>query len=178
MPNSFSVEDFGVAVNAKYDRFGCGPRARVRYVAASSSSSPAAAFAPSACFSRAAASPPCDECASSMMTAYRLSPSPAPVILSSTYGYSCSVEMMIFDVESASASASCAESTSIFFTTPGVWSNWKMVRCSCRSSTTRSVITMTLWNTAWLSSPNRFDSRCASHAIVLDFPDPAECWIR
>src|SRR5260370_1221335 len=47
-----------------------------------------------------------------------------------------------------------------------------MVRCSCRSSTSRSVITMTLWNTGWLSSPNRLDSRCPSHAIVFDFPDP------
>ena len=99
-------------------------------------------------------------------------------ILSSTYGYICSVLMMIFDVASSSASASCAESSSIFFTTPGVWSNWKIVRCSCRSSTTRSVITMTLWNTGWFSSSNRFDSRCASHAIVFDLPDPAECSTR
>ena len=72
VPNSFSVGDFGVAVNAKYDRFGCGPRTRVMYSAGSSSSSIGAALTPSACLSRAAASPPCEECASSMITAYRL----------------------------------------------------------------------------------------------------------
>ena len=115
------------------------------YSAGSSSSSIAAALTPSACLSRAAASPPWEECASSMITAYRWPPSPASAILSSTYGYICSVLMMTLDVASSSAPASWAESTSIFFTTPGVWSNWKMVRCSCRSSTTRSVITMTLW---------------------------------
>jgi len=60
---------------------------------------------------------------------------------------------------------------SIFFTTPGVWSNWKMVRCNCRSSTTRSVITMTFVEHRLISSPNRFDSRCASHAIVFDLPE-------
>ena len=29
VPKSSSVRGFGVAVNAKYDRFGCGPRTRV-----------------------------------------------------------------------------------------------------------------------------------------------------
>ena len=106
MPNSFSVDDFGVAVNAKYDRFGCGPRTRVMYSAGSSSSSIAAALTPSACLSRAAASPPWEECASSMITAYRWPPSPVSAILSSTYGYICSVLMMILDVASSSAPAS------------------------------------------------------------------------
>jgi hypothetical protein len=91
VPNSFSVGDFGVAVNAKYDRFGCWPRTRVMYSAGSSSSSGGAALTPSACLSRAAASPPCEEWASSMITAYRLPPSAAFAILSSTYGYFCSV---------------------------------------------------------------------------------------
>ena len=36
-----------------------------------------------------------------MITAYRWLPSPAPAILLSTYGYVCSVLMMIFDVASS-----------------------------------------------------------------------------
>lgn len=120
MPNSFSVGDLGVAVKAKYDRFGCLPRTRVMYSASSSSSSRGTALPPSACLSRIAESPPCEECASSMMTAYRLPASPMSAIFPSTNGYSCSVLMTIFDVASSSAAASWAESSSIFFTTPGV----------------------------------------------------------
>jgi hypothetical protein len=49
------------------------------------------------------------------------------------------------------------------------------VSCSCLSSTRRSVITTTLSNTFSSASLCSDDSRCASQAIVLLLPDPAEC---
>ena len=106
VPNSFSVGDFGVAVNAKYDRFGCGPRTRVMYVR------------------RVLVLLPGDRVGAERLLEPRrrvpalggvrlvddhrvpLAAQPAPAILSSTNGYFCSVLMMIFDVESSSASAS------------------------------------------------------------------------
>ena len=56
-PNRFSVRDVGVAVNAKYDRFGCLRRIRPRY-SSGVSSDRASLSVPIACRSRAAASPP------------------------------------------------------------------------------------------------------------------------
>ena len=47
-----------------------------------------------------------------------------------------------------------------------------------RSSTTRSVMTTTLWNTSASSAECSDDSRCASQAIELDLPEPAECCTR
>lgn len=99
-------------------------------------------------------------------------------IFFSTNGYICSVLMTIFEVESSRAPASWVESSSIFLTTPGVWSNWKMVFWSCRSRTTRSVITMILLKTGWLAVSKSVERRCASHAIVFDLPEPAECWTK
>jgi hypothetical protein len=69
-----------------------------------------------------AASPVCDECASSMITAYRRPG--ASSILSSTNGNFCSVVMMIRACSPASASASWEESVSIRSTTPWACSNW------------------------------------------------------
>ena len=45
-------------------------------------------------------------------------------------GNFCKVVMMTFAVSPASASANCEEDSSIFFTTPTVWSNWKIVSWS------------------------------------------------
>src|SRR5262249_9686915 len=39
-------------------------------------------------------------------------------------------------------------------------------------------MTITLSKTLRSSALWRVDSRCAVHAIVFDFPDPAECWTR
>jgi hypothetical protein len=75
VPNSSTVRSFGVAVNAKKLRFAWWPRAATTAASAdsesnSSSSSPTdAAPAPRACLSALAASPVCDEWASSTMTA-------------------------------------------------------------------------------------------------------------
>ena len=40
------------------------------------------------------------------------------------------------------------------------------------------MITTTLSKTLWSSASWRVESRWAVHAMVFDFPDPAECWIR
>ena len=53
----------------------------------------------------------------------------------------------------------------------------RIASCSCPSSTVRSVTTMTESKTFSLSTCSRA-SRCAVQAIVLVFPDPAECSIR
>ena len=63
-------------------------------------------------------------------------------------------------------------------TTPIACSNWLMVSCNWRLSTTRSVMTTTLWNTLASSSECSDESLCASQAIELDLPDPAECCTR
>ena len=63
-------------------------------------------------------------------------------------------------------------------TAPSVWSKPEMVSCSCASSTVRSVTTMTLANTGLFSVLNREASRYAVHAMELDLPDPALCWMR
>ena len=101
--------------------------------------------------------------------------------------------MMIRAFVPRSASRSCAEFWSIFTIDPGTWSKEATVSRSCLSSTRRSVTTTTLWNTGsfalspaartaalnWAGSAGvcRVDNRCASQAMVFDFPDPAECWI-
>ncbi len=103
-PNSSKVFAFGVAVNAKNDRFSCGPRADTALAMASvtgftgSATRPASSasatvsscssVAPRASRRSSAASPVCDECASSTITAYCW-PGVDP-ILSSTNGNVCS----------------------------------------------------------------------------------------
>ena len=62
-----------------------------------------------------------------------------------TTGNFCSVVMITRAVLPSNAARNCAESWSIFTMVPGVCSNPATVACNCRSSTTRSVITMTLW---------------------------------
>ncbi len=61
--------------------------------------------------------------------------------------------MMIRAVLPASAARSCVESSSIFTIVPGVCAKPATVDCSWRSSTTRSVMTMTLLKIGW-STPN------------------------
>jgi hypothetical protein len=99
-------------------------------------------------------------------------------IFSVTYGNFCSVVMMMRACWPVSASASWVESSSMRCTTPCTCSNWWTVSCSCLSSTRRSVITTTLSNTFSSASLCSDDSRCASQAIVLLLPDPAECSTR
>lgn len=53
-------------------------------------------------------------------------------------------------------------------TGPLSWKPWS-------SNTRRSVMTITLSNTALSWSSWSFDKRCANHAIEFDFPEPAEC---
>ena len=138
MPNSSSVFAFGVAVNAKKERFagpaaaGERPREQVLAVAALRLVGSVLALgrvelssserADSARRRSAAASPVCEECASSTITAYRRAGSAS--ILSSTNGNFCSVVTMIRACSPASASASWLESLSIRTTTPCTCSNW------------------------------------------------------
>ena len=77
LAKQFQGAPLGVAVNAKNDRLGCGPRAATAS-ASSTSESPGSMSAsasisgsaePSARRSSLAASPVCDECASSTITA-------------------------------------------------------------------------------------------------------------
>ena len=93
-------------------------------------------------------------------------------------GNFCSVVTIMRACSPARASASCAESSSMRCTTPMACSNWLIVSWSWRSSTTRSVMTTTLWNTLASSSECSDDNRCASQAIEADLPDPAECCTR
>ena len=134
-----------------------------------------------------AASPLWLLCASSTMIATRL-----PSILASAMtGNFCRVVMMIFVLVSSSASRSCAEFTSIRCSIPFTCSKPLIVSCSCRSSTVRSVMTTTLWNTS-SSGPKpasrarssiragsvgvcKSANRCASQEIELLLPEPAEC---
>jgi hypothetical protein len=165
-PNVSSVFGFGVAVNAKNDRFFCFPRDRALASSAASgspassanssdASASASASSPfSTDFSCFTASPDVEECASSTITANRrpTTPDAAPAAASSaaiaaTTGNFCSVVMMIRAALPSRAAFNWAEFSSIRAMVPGVWSKPATVSRSWRSSTVRSVITTTLSNT-------------------------------
>ena len=76
----------------------------------------------------------------------------------------------------SSAARSWLECWSTRTIVPGVWSSPATVSCSCRSSTRRSVMMTTLSKIGWSSSPCSRDSEWAVQAMVLDLPEPAECW--
>ena len=96
-------------------------------------------------------SPVVDEWASSTITANRcpatpfVSPSTAAfAAISATTGNFCSVVMMIRAPCPARASRNWSDFWSTRTIVPGVWSSPATVSCSCRSSTRRSVMMMTL----------------------------------
>jgi hypothetical protein len=109
-------------------------------------------------------------------------------------GNVCSVTVMIFPVSRESAFASWSDFapcfSSIFTTSPAVFSKLPTVSRSCASRFRRSVMITTLSKTCApgfnpaASAPGSIsagsvgtcseDSRCASHPIVFDFPDPAD----
>ena len=123
-PNSSSVFDFGVAVNAKYDRFGCLPRTRRQVLAVGVSSSSAASRpTPSACFTRP---PPPRLRRVRLVDDHRvpLAAELAPATLSSTNGNFCSVVMMIFAVESVERVGELPRVLVDLLHHAGVWSNW------------------------------------------------------
>ena len=91
-------------------------------------------------------------------------------------GNFCRVVTMIV-LPASSASLSWREVVSMFSTTPRVCSNWRMVRCSWRSSTRRSVMTTIESNTRRSRGSCRVESWWASQAMVKLLPLPAECWI-
>jgi hypothetical protein len=187
LPNSSSVFGFGVAVKAKIERFGSGPRLAISArIALSSSSSgvSAPASSASACSSEPEAStafmlfvlsPDCDECASSTISGKRL-PGSSPISFAITGNFWSVVTMIVFPA--SSASFSWREVVSMFSTTPSVCSNWRMVVWSWRSRMRRSVMTMIESKTRRSVASWRVESWCASHAIVKLLPLPAECWIR
>ncbi len=127
LPNSCRVLPFGVAVEAKNDRFCCRPRAAallvnaVRCAASSSCPSSSSASASAAAASAStlpprtvltllAASPLWLLCASSTMTATRLPSSRASLAMTGNF---CSVVITIFVLVSPSAARSCCEFLSI-----------------------------------------------------------------
>ena len=86
--------------------------------------------------------------------------------------------MMTRAVLPSRAARSWAEFSSIFTIVPGVCSKPDTVACSCRSRTTRSVMTMTLSKTLVSDSSCRLARRWQIQAMVFDLPEPAECWTR
>ena len=66
----------------------------------------------------------------------------------------------------------------MFSTTPSTCWNWRTVRCSWRSSTRRSVMTMMESKTRRSPASCSTESWWASQAMELLLPDPALCWIR
>ena len=88
------------------------------------------------------------------------------------------IVVMMMRAPPSIASRSWREVPSIFWTTPWVCSNWDTVSCSWRSSTTRSVTMIAVSKTGWSRPSCRLIAWCAVQPIVLDLPEPAECWIR
>ncbi len=139
----------------------------------SGSSSALSFFFPSALLMAAEVLPPWLEWASSITMANVLPPSFA--ISSRMKGNFCTVETMIF--------LPC----SIYLRKSPEFSAWPTVAFTCKnclivfwiwsSRIRRSVTTMT---ESKISLPVRLTpiSWCASHAMELDLPLPAECWIR
>ena len=83
-------------------------------------------------------------------------PGSSPISAAIT-GNFCSVVTMIV-LPASSASLSWREVVSMFSTTPSVCSNWRMVLCSWRSSTRRSVITTMESNTRRSEASCRVES--------------------
>ena len=132
--------------------------------------------------SLAAASPVCELCASSAITAKRLPCVAASSrTASSANGKVWMVQTMIFlPPESASASSALLLPSSplIVATTPVVRSKSKIASCSWASITLRSEMTSTVSNTFLCSASCRSARKCAVQAIELVLPEPAECWTR
>ena len=118
--------------------------------------------------------PPWLECASSMMMAKRRPRCSSP-IASRMNGNFCTVEMMIFLPLSINLRRSPERSA--WPTVAPTWANCLIVSRICLSRMRRSVTTMMESNTpasSFLSPINWW----ASQAMELDFPLPAECWMR
>ena len=132
-PNSCSVFPFGVAVNAKNDKFLCIPCAAnsskslssssLRFLSSSSSISAysfrISSVSANALFNFFAASPVCEECASSIIIANLLFAESTSLQITGNF---CNV-VMIMPTPSLIASLSCPEFLSTFLTTPSTWSN-------------------------------------------------------
>ena len=90
-------------------------------------------------------------------------------------GNFCTVEMMIFLPLSMKRRRSPERSACA--TVAPTWAYWRMVSRICRSRMRRSVTTMIESNSG---APLRVSpiSWCASQAMELLLPLPAECWIR
>ena len=138
--------------------------------------------ADSTAFNFAAASPVCEECASSAITANRL-----PCVAAS----SCTAferkgkgldraddDLLAAASASASSPLLLAPSPLIVATTPVVRSKSKSASCSCASITLRSETTSTVSNSFSCLASCRSARKCADHAMELVLPEPAECWIR
>ena len=146
------------------------------------SSSSASSSADSTALSFAAASPVCELCASSAITANRLPwVAASSRTASSANGNVWIVQTTIFlspDSASASSPLLLPPSPLIVATTPVVRSKSKIASCSCVSITLRSETTSTVSNTFWCCASCRSARKCAVQAMEFVLPEPAECWIR
>ena len=92
-----------------------------------------------------------------------------------TSGNFCRVVMMMRAPWPSRASLSWLECLSTLTIVPGVWSSPATVSWSCLSRILRSVTTTTLSKIGWSATSCNREREWAVHAMVLDFPDPAEC---
>ena len=128
--------------------------------------------------------PAVDEWASSMITAnflfFKLGPLlPASLMMFKTYGnfWMVVTTTLVLLAKALSRSAEL-QSSSIVWITPSAISIRFIACCNCRSTTTRSVMIMILSKICLFSSSWREVNLLANQAIVLVFPEPAECSIK